>query len=439
MSRERRRGLIQDIQAKRNSRVISYVTGDRPRFYGSIEEDVVSVLHEHVLAIDPDARSKIDLFLYSRGGDADVPWSIVSMLREYCGKGSFSVLIPYRAHSAATVIALGADEIVMGKKAELGPIDITLTGPFNPTEEGSSQRLPISVEDVTGYFTLLDKVGCEGPEERLHAFEMLARSVHPLTLGHVSRMLEQTELVALRLLGTRAVPFSPDKNKEIVKRLSSEIYSHHHAIHRTEAAGYLGLEQVVKAEDVEIDEELWALYEEYRDLFSLETPFLPEEYLTLHELDEYTWSDLPTVCVESEYRVDIYRQDHKTKRLRQIPDQVHVMVNQVGLPAINMPALPKGMTAEKLAELVRVTMAELVEQILPKVVHDAAEEALKQLLQSVPTTGFEHSRFNSGWRTEVQDGRKGYHRARGPALSEHMAPPRKRRRLARGRQAETAG
>jgi hypothetical protein len=401
MSRGRRKELIQAIQAKRRSKVISYVTGDRPRFNGSIEEDVVPVLHEHVLAIDPDDRSKIDLFIYSRGGDANVPWSIVSMLREYCGKGSFSVLIPYRAHSAATVIALGADEIVMGKKAELGPIDITLTGPFNPTEEGSAQRLPVSVEDVMGYFALLEKVGCEGPGEKLHAFDVLARSVHPLTLGNVNRMLEQTELVALRLLGTRAVPFPSDKNKEIVRRLSSEIYSHRHAIHRTEATEYLGLEQVVKAEDVGIDEELWSLYLEYRELFDMETPFMPEEYLTLHDLDEYTWPDLPTVCVESDYRVDVYRQDHKTKRLRQIPDQVNVTVGNVGLPAVNIPELPEGVTPEQLAELVKLTIAELAQQILPKAIHEAAEQALSQLLQSLPTVGFEHSRFNSGWRIEV--------------------------------------
>lgn len=48
------------------------------------------------------------------------------MFREYSKQGSFSVLTPYRAHSAATVISLGADEIIMTEKSELGPIDITL-------------------------------------------------------------------------------------------------------------------------------------------------------------------------------------------------------------------------------------------------------------------------------------------------------------------------
>ncbi|MBU0734226.1 MAG: hypothetical protein KKG10_08760, partial [Proteobacteria bacterium] len=43
------------------------------------------------------------------------------MLREFCEK--LAVLVPFRAHSAGTTLALGADEIVMGPLGELGPVD----------------------------------------------------------------------------------------------------------------------------------------------------------------------------------------------------------------------------------------------------------------------------------------------------------------------------
>jgi len=136
MSRERRKSIIREIEKKRDSKVITYVTSDRPNLSAHIAGDVVSLIHEHILAVKKEERNKLDLFIYSRGGQSDVPWTIVSMFREYSEEGSFSVLIPYRAHSAATVIALGADEIVMTKKAELGPIDITMgSGPYNPTEK----------------------------------------------------------------------------------------------------------------------------------------------------------------------------------------------------------------------------------------------------------------------------------------------------------------
>lgn len=135
MPRTERKQLIEAIEKKRGCKLVCYVTSDRPNCAAQIAGDVVSLIHDHILAFPKDGRSKLDLFIYSRGGHSDVPWALVSMFRQYCHKGSFSVLVPYRAHSAATVTSLGADEIVMTKKAELGPIDATMiSGPFNPTE-----------------------------------------------------------------------------------------------------------------------------------------------------------------------------------------------------------------------------------------------------------------------------------------------------------------
>ncbi len=341
MSRENRKKIIQKIEKKRKSKVIAYVTSDRQGLGALIAGDVVSIIHEHILGLDEAERSKLDLFIYSRGGQSDVPWALVSMFREYFQTGSFSVLIPYRAHSAATVIALGADEIVMTKKAELGPIDITMTsGPYNPTEKNSNQRLPISVEDVKGYFSLLEKVGCGRPDEKMKGFDLLASNVHPLALGTVSRLLEQTKLVALRLLNTRAKPFSEEENHEIIKRLSSEVYSHSHTISRTEALKYIGLKQVKNAEDIDIYSELWEFYEAYRDLFNLENPFQPEEHLIANNLEEHTWTDLNLACVESYKRYDICKQSIRIRRLRQVPPQVNLSLTNLNLPPITIPNLP---------------------------------------------------------------------------------------------------
>ena len=397
MSREKRIELIKAIEKKRNSKVITYVTSDRANLSVSISGDIVSIIHEHVLAIDPKKRKKLDLFVYSRGGDSDVPWTTVSMFREYCEEGSFSILIPYRAHSAATVIALGADEIVMTKKAELGPIDITIqSGPYNPTEGDSRQRLPVSVEAVMGYFSLLEKIGCERPDEKMKGFEQLTDQVHPLVLGTVSRLLEQTQLVALRLLGTRANAFSEEKNREIMQRLSSEIYSHRHTISRTEAIEHLGLEQVVKAEDVEIDRELWELYDEYRNLFSFEDPFKPEEHLIANDLDEHIWEQLNLACIESAARSDFCKQDIKVRKLRQMPPQVTLSLNNLSLPAINFPELPEGITPQQIAQI--------IEQLLPAVVQpvikETANEVMQIFLESLPSAQFERIGYNSGWITE---------------------------------------
>lgn len=391
MSRESRIKLIGEIEKKRNSKVITYITSDRPRLSSGIAGDIVSIIHEHILGFDPSERKKIDLFIYSRGGNSDVPWSLVSMFREYCEEGSFSVLIPYRAHSAATVISLGADEIVMTKKAELGPIDITLQdSPYNPKDEDSKQRLPVSVEDVMGYFALLEKIKCNRIEDKMKGFEQISSKVHPLVIGNVNRLLEQTQLVALRLLGTRAKPFPEKHNKDIIKRLSSEIYSHQHTISRSEAINNLGLNQVIKAEDVSLDESLWNLFIEYRDLFLFEDPFKPEEFLVSNKLDEKVWEKLNLACVESTNRFDVCRKDVRVKRLRQIPPQVTLNLNNLPFPTINIPNLPEG-----------VSIKQLLEQMLPAIVKpiidDSVSKCIQDLIKNLPYGQFEIMDYNAGW------------------------------------------
>lgn len=400
MSREQRKALIESIETKRDSKVIAYVTSDRRGLAMPIDYDVVQILHKHILGIPETQRSKLDLFLYSRGGHGDVPWSIVSMFREYCQEGSFSVLIPYRAHSAATVIALGADEIVMTKKSELGPIDITLVGPYSEKDEDTKQRLPISVEDVKGYFSLLEEVGCKRTDEKMNAFQLLTDRVHSLALGRVYRVLQETELVALRLLSTRAAPFSEEDNRRIVEQISSEIYSHEHAISRTEAVDYIGLKQInnAEAEDIQIADELWNLYEEYNVLFQLEHPFTAEEYLVLNDLEEHTWTDLKLGCIESSQRVDVYTKDMRMRKLREVPQQVQLNLTNLNVP-ISLPGLPAGVNQEEIKALVE----QVVSAVVPQSLGNAAQAAAQELMRALPLAGFESSDFNAGWKEEVLD------------------------------------
>lgn len=64
----------------------------------------------------------LDLMIHSPGGNGVVAEKLVDMCRQHCS-GIFRVIVPNMAKSAATLIALGADQIVMGYCSELGPID----------------------------------------------------------------------------------------------------------------------------------------------------------------------------------------------------------------------------------------------------------------------------------------------------------------------------
>jgi len=64
----------------------------------------------------------LDLLIQSPGGSGVTAEKIVEMCRSYAKK-EFRVIVPNMAKSAATIISLGADKVVMGYCSELGPID----------------------------------------------------------------------------------------------------------------------------------------------------------------------------------------------------------------------------------------------------------------------------------------------------------------------------
>ena len=89
-----RRSLIKQLEECRKSRVLAYVTSDRPGVTGQIGEDAVRYIVEHLRGFEPS--EKLDLFLYSRGGGMDVPWHLVSALRSVSKK-----MVRYSTFSSA--------------------------------------------------------------------------------------------------------------------------------------------------------------------------------------------------------------------------------------------------------------------------------------------------------------------------------------------------
>ena len=152
VARKDRIPLIEAIQEARDGHlVISYMTSTRAGHEIQIADDAVPLIFKHLEESRDLATKGVDLFIHSNGGSGTVPWRIVNLIRQYTKK--FSVLVPHRAFSAATLIALGADEIVMHRMGCLGPIDPSVTNAFNPQNPMIPGLLiPIGVEDVTAFF-----------------------------------------------------------------------------------------------------------------------------------------------------------------------------------------------------------------------------------------------------------------------------------------------
>jgi len=384
MSREYRLQLIEQIETARGSKVVVYVTGDRQpwQLFGSrIAEDAVRPLYKHLSRL-PQQLKRIDFFLYSRGGDVSVPWRIVSAIREFCEE--FSVLIPYKAYSAATMICLGADQIVMGKKAELGPIDPTLTRAIAGSPEGTAPPPEISVEDVSSYVSFMrDRARITDQAALATVISQLAAQLTPLTLGAVNRQHSHIRLVARKLLTSRSEKMKETRINRVVEALTEKTYFHGHAIGRGEAEE-LGL-PVVRPDDA-LEEKIWALYEDYESLLNLNEPLDLEETLIAQNSEETTVPGLLLAIIESAAMVDGFAATAVFRRKRQIPPNPQINVNL----NLNVPGVP----VQNLPPPVQQLLQQLLAQVLPQIPPIIAQEIARQS----PTVGFEGRLYGGKWK-----------------------------------------
>lgn len=338
MSFENRKRKIEELQEVRGSKVLCYIMSDRDfdlhpalGFKSQLSTEPTLQIFEHLQSLDK--CDNIDIFLYTRGGNTDAVWPLISMLREYSRK--LSVLVPFRAHSGGTLICLGADEIVMGPLAELSPIDPTTGNQFNPIDNTNKQaRLGISVEDVTAYFDLVrdeHKANLKAPEHILEAFKMLSEKVHPLALGNVNRVYTQ-----IRILGEKLLSLHLDKSKdkkrieEIINWLTVEFYTHTHYINRKEALEILGSD-IVKNPTEEEERCIWALFEEYSDLLDLKTFFSMNSYLGNSQQKDI---EVIGAIIESQNMSHLCRTKSKITKKSNIPPNVQVPTTPSALPPL---------------------------------------------------------------------------------------------------------
>lgn len=273
--------LIEKLEKERDSRLISYVTGDRPPFATRIAGDIVPLLSD---LLDKIGKvKKISLFLYTSGGDMLAPVRIVKLIRNHCDE--FEVLVPYKAHSAGTLISLGADKIVMSKLGELTPVDPTTGHPFNPQNPiNPQQRLEISVEDLNSYFLFAKEKGGVKDEQMVEAHKMLVDKLHPLSIGNAYRAYRMARMLTERLLWLHMdKKTEEEKIKKIVKEITGDITIHAYPIDRDEATD-LGL----KVEKVKEDHDklMRELYDEYAKEMKFGQPFHPNELLLGKEMAE---------------------------------------------------------------------------------------------------------------------------------------------------------
>lgn len=280
MPRAARKDLIEKLQESRQNRLtVTYITSTRAGHELPIADDAFRIIYDHLETGRELAKNGVDLFIHSNGGSGTVPWRLVNLIRQY--NKDFCLLVPSHAFSAATLIALGAQKIVMHKMGCLGPIDPSVTNIFNPAHPlAPGQLAPISVEDVTAFFKLVkEDVGITHEDELVQALVALTEKIHPLAIGNVQRHHNQSRLIARKLLRLHMGESQDHEIEQLIDNLKSNLFFHGHPINREEAKNDLKLK--IEEPGAEVESLMWKLYLAYEDDLKLREPFNPLRELEL--------------------------------------------------------------------------------------------------------------------------------------------------------------
>ena len=227
--------LITEIEKMRGSQVIVFFSADHSLGY-------VTCYRLYKILRKMNNLTNLDLVIESPGGDIDAACALVKALRKYCKK--LSVVVPCFCKSAATFVAVSADEQVLCKVAELGVVDPQVREPI------TGEWVPAhSIKEAIDFI--------EETKDPLVKLS-LADKLPPLLIGAFRDVVSGTKQYmeeAFEKLGT--------KKEEAIDTFTTKFLSHGYPIDR-EMCKEVGLPVVFPENDLE--EKICDLYEIYGDL-----------------------------------------------------------------------------------------------------------------------------------------------------------------------------
>ena len=245
--------LIAALEQERGSRVLCMVYND-----GLPDPALLSfaVLPPFESALrDIGHVPKLDVFLRSLGGQTEIPWRLVSLLREFTDE--LGVIVSKYALSGGCHIALAGDDLVMTAFSALGSVDPTRNHALLP-KDNEGKPIPTSVQDLKHCIEFItEQLGPQHQSQDLaQIISELFKYIQPLPLGALEQSYKLARLITEKVLKTRRIALDDAVIKKVVDVLSGQYFSHSFLISRNDVEQDLGLE-VVRP-----DETLTALIED---------------------------------------------------------------------------------------------------------------------------------------------------------------------------------
>jgi hypothetical protein len=213
--------LINKITRLLGGPLIAYWNNPR----GAVCHDDVVALYEILGKVGK--QETLYLFIKSGGGSGEVSLRLVSLLRQYCHR--LVVLTPLKCASAATMIALGANEIQMGPMAYITAVDTSLTHDLSPVDR-DNDRVSVSLDELTRVLRLWR---AEQEDTKENPYKVLYQYVHPLVIGAVARAESLSIMLCKSLLAYHVADESTAD--QIANTLNAKYPAHNYPILLEEA------------------------------------------------------------------------------------------------------------------------------------------------------------------------------------------------------------
>lgn len=185
-------------------------------------------------ALDGRKFEELDLVIHSGGGWVHSAYQIVELLRLHTD--CLNACVPFWAKSAATLLSIGADKIVLGERAELGPLDVQMyeekqagrgerTSALNPfkTLEQLQNFSVDALSSAMGF--IVDVYGMSYDDSLRHAVAFVEATTGPLVgrldpekLGEYNR-----ELTVAVEYGTRLLSRYGNRDRQSARRLAEQL------------------------------------------------------------------------------------------------------------------------------------------------------------------------------------------------------------------------
>src|SRR5512135_1138179 len=219
--------LIARLERQIHSKLLVYWTSDR----GSVCDNDVVALYE--IFKHMGSSDDLSLFIKSNGGDGEAALRIVNLMREY--NHHVHALIPLESASAATLIALGADDISMGPLAHLTAIDSSLVHDMSPIDERNNRRVSVSQDELARIVSLWN---ANAREHHGNPYTDIFQYIHPLVVGAIDRSSSLSIKICKEILSFH---IKDDAGCDRISRLLNSDYPSHSYPITTREAKRIGL------------------------------------------------------------------------------------------------------------------------------------------------------------------------------------------------------